>query len=101
MEAHYNIVKELNEEFKKVDKQYTTNELRVFGRDTPSLFKELDEIRAKQINLAIDHVSLESHNDILPSHISKLDLKENNEILTKRQFEKKEVMLMSMMEKTI
>lgn len=32
MQAHENIVKNLNQEFKKVDKAYQTSEIRVFGK---------------------------------------------------------------------
>ncbi|KAG2234812.1 hypothetical protein INT48_006729 [Thamnidium elegans] len=91
MQAHENIVKSLDQEFKKVDKAYQTSELRVFGENTSKIFTELDVIRRKQINLASDHVSLESINDILPTS--------NKEYNTAKNFDKKEVMLKSMMEK--
>lgn len=83
MKAHEDIVKSLDQEFRKVDKAYETSELRVFGmlntfikiksvwfkfsilgENTSKIFAELDVIRRKQINLASDHVSLESIQDI-------------------------------------
>ena len=86
MEEHDNVVKSLNQEFKKIDKAYQANEMRVFGmkktnhiegnssfsnlsakntgKNTGQIFRELDVIRRKQINLASDHVSLEPINDI-------------------------------------
>lgn len=32
MQAHDHVVKDLNEEFKKVDRAFESNEIRVFGR---------------------------------------------------------------------
>ena len=32
MQAHDHVVKDLNEEFKKVDRAFETNEVRVFGK---------------------------------------------------------------------
>ncbi|KAI8880055.1 hypothetical protein K501DRAFT_192208 [Backusella circina FSU 941] len=64
MEKHDQIVRELNDGFKEIDRQFRTNEMRVFGKNTSRIFKELDIIRRKQIDLAGQHVSLESINDI-------------------------------------
>ncbi|GAA5812836.1 hypothetical protein MFLAVUS_006295 [Mucor flavus] len=91
MQAHENIVKNLNQEFKRVDKAYQTSELRVFGENTSKIFTELDVIRRKQINLASDHVSLESTNDTLPAS--------NKDYNNAKNFDKKEVILKNMMEK--
>lgn len=35
MQAHDHVVKDLNEEFKKVDRAFGTNEVRVFGTLSP------------------------------------------------------------------
>lgn len=98
MEGHDNVVKDLNAEFKKVDRAFQTSEMRIFGKfdymllqerlrlinfiflikgeNTDRIFKELDVIRRKQINLAGDHVSLEALNDI-PYVLYLLDQKES------------------------
>ncbi|KAG2211608.1 hypothetical protein INT47_008705 [Mucor saturninus] len=101
MEEHDNIVKSLNNDFKNVDRAYQTSEMRVFGDDfcldsgknTGQIFRELDVIRRKQIDLASDHVSLEAINDIQPPHLVKQPHSAN------KNFEKKEAVLKSMMEK--
>lgn len=71
----------LNSQFEKVDEMYANDELRVFGkernrcliltlinftkgRDTSRIFKEVDVIRRKQIELASEHISLESIDDM-------------------------------------
>lgn len=84
MQAHDHVVKDLNEEFKKVDRAFETNEVRVFGKfkhllifycvkiltdcqkgkNTGHIFKELDVIRRKQLDIASDHVSLDAIQDI-------------------------------------
>ncbi|KAI9356850.1 hypothetical protein BD770DRAFT_473036 [Pilaira anomala] len=89
MKAHEDIVKSLDQEFRKVDKSYETSELRVFGENTSKIFAELDVIRRKQINLASDHVSLESIQDITSN-------KEHN---TAKNFDKKQALLKNLMEK--
>ncbi|CEP16086.1 hypothetical protein [Parasitella parasitica] len=63
MQAHDRIVKELNEEFKKVDRAFETNEMRVFGKNTAHIFKELDVLRRKQLDIASYHVTLETLQD--------------------------------------
>ncbi|KAI7889803.1 uncharacterized protein EV154DRAFT_270026 [Mucor mucedo] len=93
MEEHDNIVKSLNNDFKNVDRAYQTSEMRVFGKNTGQIFRELDVIRRKQIDLASDHVSLEAINDIQPPHLVKQPHSAN------KNFEKKEAVLKSMMEK--
>ncbi|KAI8379006.1 hypothetical protein BD560DRAFT_487887 [Blakeslea trispora] len=94
METHEHVLQHLNEEFKKVDKAFQSNELGVFGKDTDKLFKELDVIRRKQIDLASEHVSLESVHD-MPLSKSNQDMASASD----KQFEKKELMLKSMMAK--
>ncbi|KAI7905872.1 uncharacterized protein BX663DRAFT_243891 [Cokeromyces recurvatus] len=56
MEAHEHVVKKLNEEFKKVDRCFSNNEMRVFGKSTNYLFENLNRIREKQIEIANDHI---------------------------------------------
>jgi low affinity Fe/Cu permease len=72
-------------QFNEVDKMYANDDLRVFGkpsfvffvvfiknklgRDTNRIFKEIDVIRRKQIELATEHISLESIDDI--SYVTK------------------------------
>ncbi|KAI8082544.1 uncharacterized protein B0P05DRAFT_537451 [Gilbertella persicaria] len=99
MEAHEHVIRNLNEEFKKVDRAFQNDELRIYGKDTERLFKELDIIRRKQIDLASEHVSLESIHDI-PSHKAN-SVKTNQDLISasNKSFDKKEVMLKSMMVK--
>ncbi|CEP12829.1 hypothetical protein [Parasitella parasitica] len=53
-------------EFKEMDRMYANGEFRIYGRDTNRLFKEIDIIRRKQIELASDHVHLETLDDLSP-----------------------------------
>ncbi|KAL0146201.1 hypothetical protein V8B55DRAFT_1468830 [Mucor lusitanicus] len=101
MQAHDHVVKDLNEEFKKVDRAFGTNEVRVFGRNTGQIFKELDVIRRKQLDIASDHVSLETIQDLPnPTATATAQLKKSNQDdQFLRSFERKEVMLKSMMRK--
>lgn len=43
MQAHDHVVKDLNEEFKKVDRAFETNEVRVFGKSKHLLIALLCE----------------------------------------------------------
>lgn len=100
MEEHDNVVRNLNEEFRKVDRAYKNSEMRVFGKNTGRIFRELDVIRRKQIDLASDHVSLETITDIPPvPHLSKSTSKTSQEHSTSQSFDKKEATLKNMMEK--
>ncbi|RCH99149.1 hypothetical protein CU097_014547 [Rhizopus azygosporus] len=97
MEKHERIIKNLNEQFRQVDKAYENNDMRVFGKNTTRIFQELDVIRRKQIDLASDHVALEAMNDIpLIKMNHKTD--QNNKVYTE-SFEKKKDMLKNMMKK--
>ncbi|KAG2192028.1 hypothetical protein INT46_011846 [Mucor plumbeus] len=98
MQAHDHVVKDLNEEFKKVDRAFETNEVRVFGKNTGHIFKELDVIRRKQLDIASDHVLLDTIQDIptiTPAQLKKPN--QDNQFL--RNFEKKEAILKLMMKK--
>ncbi|KAK4517054.1 uncharacterized protein ATC70_000382 [Mucor velutinosus] len=101
MQAHDHVVKDLNEEFKKVDRAFESSEVRVFGKNTGQIFKELDVIRRKQLDIASEHVSLEKIQDIPNSTATATaQLKkpnQDNQFL--RSFERKEVLLKSMMRK--
>ncbi|KAL7320862.1 hypothetical protein PS15m_000707 [Mucor circinelloides] len=99
MQAHDHVVKDLNEEFKKVDRAFESNEVRVFGKNTGHIFKELDVIRRKQLDIASDHVSLETIQD-LPNPASTTQLKKSNQDdQFLKSFERKEALLKSMMRK--
>lgn len=39
---------------------FANEDTRAFGRNSDSVFKELDQIRKKQISLAVEHISLEN-----------------------------------------
>ncbi|CAG8453001.1 17270_t:CDS:2 [Gigaspora rosea] len=43
-----------------MDKMFANEDTRAFGRNSDSVFKELDQIRKKQISLAVEHISLEN-----------------------------------------
>ncbi|KAI8646416.1 hypothetical protein BD408DRAFT_410194 [Parasitella parasitica] len=65
-----NIQSQMNLEFKKMDEMYANDEFRVFvGSNTSRLFKEIDIIRRKQIELANDHINLEVLDETSP-HVS-------------------------------
>ncbi|KAI7870189.1 hypothetical protein BDF14DRAFT_1775491 [Spinellus fusiger] len=65
MESHTKIFDNLEAEFVSLDQQYNQGELRVFGSNTERIFRELDVIRRKQIELTSDHIALEAINDSL------------------------------------
>ncbi|KAI9279822.1 hypothetical protein BY458DRAFT_501769 [Sporodiniella umbellata] len=93
MEKHEKIINNLDRQFQQVDNAFENNKMRVFGENTSNMFKELDVMRRKQIDLASDHVSLEAIDDIPPIKMSQnADYLANN-------FEKKKEILKSMMEK--
>ncbi|KAL9542986.1 hypothetical protein MBANPS3_008327 [Mucor bainieri] len=101
MQAHDHVVKDLNEEFKKVDRAFESNQVRVFGKNTGQIFKELDVIRRKQLDIASDHVSLETIQD-LPNSTATATAqlkKSNQDNQFARSFERKEALLKSMMRK--
>ncbi|RIA96893.1 hypothetical protein C1645_753715 [Glomus cerebriforme] len=56
---HERVLDTLENDFKRMDRMFASGEMRVFGRNSDNIFKELDLIRRKQISLAIDHISLE------------------------------------------
>ncbi|CAO3629089.1 unnamed protein product [Mucor fragilis] len=89
----------LNMQFEKMDEMYANDDLRVFGRDTSRIFKEVDVIRRKQIELATEHISLESIDDMsLPVIQTSGDVEDEY----KRNlvyFNKKEIALKSLMNK--
>ncbi|SAL98186.1 hypothetical protein [Absidia glauca] len=60
-QTHSDIQQGLDLEFKKHDAQF---ERRAFRSDTEKVFKDLDEIRRKQIELASDHIAMETLGDI-------------------------------------
>lgn len=78
MQDHAEVLASLEKEFKRMDRMFAHGELRVFGKDarliwclwsrlnlslgqdTERVFKELDLIRRKQIDLAGDHIALEA-----------------------------------------
>ncbi|CAO3584671.1 unnamed protein product [Absidia cylindrospora] len=64
-QTHSDIQQGLDFEFKKHDAQF---EMRAFRSDTEKVFKDLDEIRRKQIELASDHIALETLGDITQTH---------------------------------
>ncbi|CAG8548416.1 9177_t:CDS:2 [Acaulospora morrowiae] len=57
---HEKVLEALENDFKGMDKVYTSGEMRVFGRDSNNIFKELESIRKKQIALAVEHIKLEN-----------------------------------------
>lgn len=71
------------------------------GKNTGQLFKELDVIRRKQLDIASDHVSLETIQDLPnPTATVTAQLKKSNQDdQFARSFERKEVLLKSMMRK--
>ncbi|KAF1797375.1 hypothetical protein FB192DRAFT_1346810 [Mucor lusitanicus] len=89
----------LNMQFEKMDEMYANDDLRVFGRDTSRIFKEVDVIRRKQIELATEHISLESIDEMsLPVIQTSGDIEDEY----KRNlvyFNKKEMALKSLMNK--
>ncbi|KAI8141780.1 hypothetical protein BJV82DRAFT_617500 [Fennellomyces sp. T-0311] len=64
MQNHNHVLMSLEMEFKRLDRMFANGEMRVFGRDTERIFGELDVIRRKQIELAREHISLETINDL-------------------------------------
>ncbi|KAF7720659.1 hypothetical protein EC973_006670, partial [Apophysomyces ossiformis] len=89
------VLKNLETEFKMVDKMVEREELRAFGSDTEKVFKELDVIRRKQIDLAGDHMALEIVSDI-PQHSLQDDSEQQKSI---DSFNRKELALKNLMTK--
>ncbi|KAI9030957.1 hypothetical protein CLU79DRAFT_732186 [Phycomyces nitens] len=63
MQTHIRVLDKLENEFHALDQQYSRGELRMFGSDTEKIFKELDVIRHKQIEIAGDHIAIEAIGD--------------------------------------
>ncbi|KAI8883888.1 hypothetical protein K501DRAFT_313672 [Backusella circina FSU 941] len=81
------------------DNKINHNEdLRVFGRDTNKIFKEIDVIRRKQIELAAEHITLESTEEINPfsSHEETVESDAKRNLI---HFENQEKALKSLMNK--
>ncbi|KAI9272850.1 hypothetical protein BDA99DRAFT_499384 [Phascolomyces articulosus] len=102
MQNHNHVLMSLEMEFKRMDRMFTTGEMRVFGRDTERIFRELDVIRRKQIDLARDHIALENITDLPRRQSTLQQFGESNEIEHGYQqnlenFHKKEVDLKSLM----
>ncbi|CAI2182803.1 273_t:CDS:2 [Funneliformis geosporum] len=96
---HEKVLDTLENDFKRMDKMFASGEMRVFGRNSDSIFKELDLIRSKQISLAVEHISLENLPDKempLGSEIAE-DSEENFKRNSER-FAKKEDDLNNLME---
>lgn len=62
----------LENDFKRVDRMLSLGEMRVFGKDSEEMFKQLDEIRRKQISLAMEH-SLLNSDEAAPPNERQLD----------------------------
>ncbi|KAI8967527.1 hypothetical protein BDF20DRAFT_899773 [Mycotypha africana] len=111
MQAHENVVKKLNEEFKKVDKAFRESDMRVFGEDSSELFQQLNALRRKQIDIASDHVSLDSTCDLHSTQLNKVTSiakdtekqqiphQQQDRTALAKSFERKEAMLKNMMHK--
>ncbi|CAG8439989.1 5563_t:CDS:10 [Scutellospora calospora] len=76
-----------------MDKMSASGETRVFGRNSDSIFKELDQIRKKQITLAVEHISLENLPDEEmsfakePAEDSEENFKKNSEQFAKKEYD--------------
>ncbi|KAI8078484.1 hypothetical protein BDF21DRAFT_399731 [Thamnidium elegans] len=91
-----NIQSNLESQFDKIDNMYLNDDLRVFGRDTDRIFKQVDIIRRKQIELATEHIGLDNMED------SSLPVSDDIDDEYKRNllyFSKKEMALKSLMGK--
>ncbi|KAI9484892.1 hypothetical protein BDB00DRAFT_852739 [Zychaea mexicana] len=102
MQNHNHVLMSLEMEFKRMDRMFASGEARVFGRDTERIFRELDVIRRKQIDLARDHIALENITDLPQKQSTLQQFSENNEIEHGYQqnlenFHKKEVGLKNLM----
>ncbi|CDS10727.1 hypothetical protein LRAMOSA11213 [Lichtheimia ramosa] len=64
IQNHNHVLMSLEMEFKRMDRMFSQGDMRLFGKDTEHIFQELDVIRRKQIDLARDHISLESMSDL-------------------------------------
>ncbi|KAI8381493.1 uncharacterized protein BYT42DRAFT_566716 [Radiomyces spectabilis] len=75
MHTHLRILNNLDGEFKELDKKFAQEELRIFGKSTERIFKELDVTRRKQIELAAEHIALDMTVDIpqLNAHTANAD----------------------------
>ncbi|CAG8444186.1 4576_t:CDS:2, partial [Acaulospora colombiana] len=85
---HEKVLETLEDSFKGMDKVYTSGEMRVFGRDSNNIFKELDLIRKKQIALAVEHITLENLPDeeMLETPVdSEENFKRNSERFAKKE----------------
>ena len=89
----------LSLQFEKIDEMYANDDLRVFGRDTGRIFKEIDVIRRKQIELATEHISLESIDDMPLTVIQTSGDIEDEYKRNLVYFNKKEIALKSLMNK--
>ncbi|GBB92734.1 hypothetical protein RclHR1_02050007 [Rhizophagus clarus] len=104
---HEKVLDTLENDFKRMDKMFTNGEMRVFGRNSDSMFKELDLIHKKQVSLAIEHISLERLPDEeMPlgsetAENSEENFKRNSERFTKKEQELNNLMtnLNNLMEK--
>ncbi|KAI9316683.1 hypothetical protein BX666DRAFT_184772 [Dichotomocladium elegans] len=95
MQNHNHVLMSLEMEFKRMDRMFEQGDMRVFGRDTDRIFKELNIIRRKQIDLARDHISLEALSD-QPSS-SGTDDSDQGYKQSAENFHKKEVALKNLM----
>ncbi|KAI7881118.1 hypothetical protein K492DRAFT_177417 [Lichtheimia hyalospora FSU 10163] len=64
IQNHNHVLMSLEMEFKRMDRMFSQGDMRLFGKNTEHIFQELDVIRRKQIDLARDHISLESMSDL-------------------------------------
>ncbi|KAI9363093.1 hypothetical protein BD770DRAFT_440328 [Pilaira anomala] len=86
----------LKSQFDKIDSMYLNQDLRVFGRNTDQIFKQVDIIRRKQIELATEHIGLDNTDDMSLQVSDDIDDEYKRNLLF---FNKKEIALKSLMGK--
>ncbi|CAG8548110.1 7521_t:CDS:2 [Ambispora gerdemannii] len=91
---HERIHDTLENDFKRMDKMFAKGENSFFGskpysRNSDNVFKDLDYIRRKQIELAHQHVALENSQDeelpVIPTEDSAEAFKRNADLFVKKE----------------
>ncbi|CAG8595392.1 5374_t:CDS:2, partial [Ambispora leptoticha] len=86
---HERVHDTLENDFKRMDKMFAKGEISFFGRNSDNVFKDLDYIRRKQIELAHQHVALENSQDeelpVIPTEDSAEAFKRNADLFVKKE----------------